>query len=391
MSFFSGLNFYVYLFVLLIPAVIIGLSEYRLRGYRTFLTILFIYFVFKDTPQQLVSLLIYSIGAVFLVKIFAWTRKKYGRNKYLYWISLLIAILPLVISKVSSFRGTNILGFLGISYICFRVVQVIIEMYDGVIEDIDAFTFLNYLLFFPTLSSGPIDRNRRFEEDDRAVYTRQEYSELLGNGLQKIALGMVYKVVLSRIFFDLLNNMFAERYDLKYVVGYAYVYGVYLFFDFAGYSAMAIGTSYILGIQVPENFNKPFMSIDIKDFWNRWHITLSTWFRDFIFTRFLIDSVRNKRFKNRLNAAVAAFIVNMGIMGIWHGLETHYIVYGLYHGLLLAVTEVYQKKSAFYKKYKNDSKYKLVSWLITMNLVMFGFLIFSGHIGEVWNAVSVYF
>ena len=78
-------------------------------------------------------------------------------------------------------------------------------------------------------------------------------------------------------------------------------------------------------------------------------------------------------------------------MGIWHGLETHYIVYGLYHGLLLAVTEVYQKKSAFYKKYKNDSKYKLVSWLITMNLVMFGFLIFSGHIGEVWNAVSVYF
>ena len=190
-------------------------------------------------------------------------KKKYGRNKYLYWISLLIAILPLVISKVSSFRGTNILGFLGISYICFRVVQVIIEMYDGVIEDIDAFTFLNYLLFFPTLSSGPIDRNRRFEEDDRAVYTRQEYSELLGNGLQKIALGMVYKVVLSRIFFDLLNNMFAERYDLKYVVGYAYVYGVYLFFDFAGYSAMAIGTSYILGIQVPENFNKPFMSIDM--------------------------------------------------------------------------------------------------------------------------------
>ena len=75
MSFFSGLNFYVYLFVLLIPAVIIGLSEYKLRGYRTFLTILFIYFVFKDTPQQLVSLLIYSIGAVFLVKIFAWTRK----------------------------------------------------------------------------------------------------------------------------------------------------------------------------------------------------------------------------------------------------------------------------------------------------------------------------
>ena len=127
----------------------------------------------------------------------------------------------------------------------------------------------------------------------------------------------------------------------------------YLFFDFAGYSSMAVGTSYLLGIRTPDNFNRPFLSIDMKDFWNRWHITLSSWFRDFIFTRFMVDSARKKRFKSRLNGAAAGLILNMTIMGIWHGLEPHYIIYGVYHGLILAVTEIYQKKSKFYRNHKD--------------------------------------
>ncbi len=128
-------------------------------------------------------------------------------------------------------------------------------------------------------------------------------------------------------------------------------------FDFAGYSATAVGTSYLLGIKTPDNFNKPFLSVDIKDFWNRWHITLSTWFRDFIFTRFMLDSARKKRFSNRLTGASVGLVLNMLIMGVWHGLEGHYILYGLYHGILLAVVEVYQKKSKFYKKYRNNKCY----------------------------------
>lgn len=160
------------------------------------------------------------------------------------------------------------------------------------------------------------------------------------------------------------------------LIGYAYCYGFYMFFDFAGYSLMAIGTGYMLGVKVPENFNKPFISKDIKDFWARWHISLSERFRDFIFSRFVMLSMKQKWFKTRLTGASIGFLINMLVMGIWHGLTGHYILYGLYHGVLLAVTETYQKKSKFYKKKK---WYQIASWFVTLNLVMFGFLIFSGH------------
>lgn len=163
-----------------------------------------------------------------------------------------------------------------------------------------------------------------------------------------------------------------------------------MFFDFAGYSSMAVGTSYLLGIRTPDNFNRPFLSADMKDFWNRWHITLSSWFRDFIFTRFMVDSARKKRFKSRLNGAAVGLIFNMTIMGIWHGLEPHYIIYGVYHGLILAVTEIYQKKSKFYRNHKDKGWYRFGSWFLTLNFVMFGFLIFSGHVSKIWNAIIVY-
>lgn len=150
---------------------------------------------------------------------------------------------------------------------------------------------------------------------------------------------------------------------------------------------MAVGTGYILGIKVPDNFNKAFISRDMKEFWNRWHISLSTWFRDFIFNRLLMKFIRSGLFDNRTEAACAAYIVNMLIMGVWHGLTVYYIEYGLYHGIILAITEVYQRRSRFYKTYKNAIWYKGLSWFITLNLVMFGFLIFSGYANE---AVSIW-
>ena len=96
-----------------------------------------------------------------------------------------------------------------------------------------------------------------------------------------------------------------------------------------------------------------------------------------------MQAIRKKWFSKRLNAAAAGFIVNMFIMGVWHGLTPYYLLYGLYHGVLLAVTEIYQKKSKFYKKHKNDRWYQVLSWAVTMQLVMFGFLIFSGRLTEV--------
>ncbi|MEG2638783.1 MAG: D-alanyl-lipoteichoic acid biosynthesis protein DltB [Clostridiales bacterium] len=378
MSFYDGYIFFACLIPILIIAVIIGVLEKPLRFYSLFASLLFIFLVFGKEPIQLIYLLAFYLLELGIVKGYLFLRTKYGRKEKTYYFLVFLAILPLILCKISPFLSINIFGFLGISYLTFRAVQMVIEIYDGVITEVPIVEFTGFLLFFPSLSSGPIDRSRRFHEDWLTTYNRKDYLNLVGDGLFKICLGLVYKIVLAALFYKAMSHL-EDGTTIPWLIGYAYTYGFYLFFDFAGYSLMAIGTAYILGVKTPDNFNKPFISIDIKDFWNRWHITLSHWFRDFIFSRFIIKCVKKKWFNSRLQRASAGFIVNMFIMGAWHGLDFSYLLYGLYHGVLLALTEIYQKKSKFYKKNKDKKIYKIVSWFITLQLVMFGFLIFSGR------------
>ena len=387
MNFFSGIDFFILLILVLIPAAVIGLLGFRLRWYRRVLSVLFIWLVYSSSVEQMLYLIGYVVFAVCLVKLYLYLRIKGGKKLWLYRLFVFLALLPLATYKIGTLAGISIFGFLGISYICFRVIQTIIETYDGVITEINTIQFVEFLVFFASLSSGPIDRSRRFAEDDDRKLTRDEYGELLWHGFYKLVTGVFYKVACSAFFYDILQKYFVEKYEPIYIIGYAYIYGLYLFFDFAGYSAMAVGTGYILGIKLPDNFNKPFLSVDIKDFWGRWHITLSSWFRDFIFTRFIMASVRKKRFKNRLTGASIGLIINMGIMGVWHGLEAHYIAYGLYHGIIMAIVEIFQNKSKFYKKHKKKKWYIACSWFININIVMFGFLIFSGYLNEVWHNI----
>ena len=160
------------------------------------------------------------------------------------------------------------------------------------------------------------------------------------------------------------------------IISYMYAYTLYLFFDFAGYSLFAIGTGYILGIKVPENFNKPFISKDMKEFWTRWHISLSRWFGDYIFSRFVLNSMRKKRFKSRFTASHVAQILTMFVMGLWHGLTVYYILYGLYQGIALVLTDIYQRKSKFYKKYKKNKVFNCIQVVVTFHIVSFGMLLF---------------
>ena len=110
-------------------------------------------------------------------------------------------------------------------------------------------------------------------------------------------------------------------------------------------------------------------------------MTLSFWFRDFLFSRVTMSLVRSRKIKNKMAIASVAFMINMFVMGVWHGLESNYIVYGLYHGVLLSLCEIFQKKSKFYKAHKKDKWFIALSWFITFNLVMLGFFIFSGRLG----------
>ena len=373
MEYFEGLDFFGTLFFALIPVILLRLFEKSVYWITFVLSVGIAIAVFKEQPNHFINLIIFIVETYLLVRLgFHFREKKSTKYPILFFASLLlIAAKTVIVWKVS------ILGFLGISYMTFKVLQITFEMYDGIIkEPVGLIDYLQFLLFFPTISSGPIDRSRRFMEDIHQTIPRAEYIELLGTGLFRLVLGLVYKVVLSSLLYLAMNHI-PHRGLLFTTVSYMYLYTFYLFFDFAGYSLMAVGVSNIMGIQTPMNFNKPFLSIDIKDFWNRWHITLSTWLRDFIFSRIVMKSMRHKWFKTRLTTAMVAFMINMIFMGFWHGLSWSYIIYGVYHGVLMASFEWYQKKSKFYKKYKQKTAYKVVSWFVTMHLVMIGLLIFS--------------
>lgn len=373
MNYFEGNEFFLLLFIVLLIGFVVNFFEKRKDYYILALSLLFAGAIYGKSRAMIVYLLAFIVYQYFLVFLAQRIEAK--------WLKPLafLSILPLVINKVFALTSLHLLAFIGISYMSFKTIQIMLEISDGLIkEKISAKDYLQFLLFFPTVSAGPIDRSRRFLKEMNEVMPRKEYLELAGDGVYRIVLGLLYKIVLSTYVYQMLlalNNTDIVVYSIKYM----YLYTLYLFFDFAGYSLMAVGSSNILGIQTPMNFNKPFLSVDIKDFWTRWHITLSTWLRDFVFSRVLMQVIRKKWFKNRLHNATYAYMVNMLVMGFWHGLSVSYIVYGFYHGVLMAGFEVYQKKSNFYKKNKNKNWYKLLSWFVTMNLVMIGFFIFSGE------------
>lgn len=373
MNYFEGNEFFLLLLVVLLIGFVLNYFGKRKDYYILSLSILFagaIYGKSKTMVVYLLAFIIYQYVLVFIAQ-----RMDSKRLKPL----VMLSILPLVVNKVFAITQLHLLAFIGISYMSFKTIQIMLEISDGLIkEKISVKDYLQFLLFFPTVSSGPIDRSRRFLKEINEVMPRKDYLELAGDGIYRIVLGLLYKVVLSTYVYQILLAL-SNTGTVVYSIKYMYLYTLYLFFDFAGYSLMAVGSSNVLGIQTPMNFNKPFLSIDIKDFWTRWHITLSTWLRDFVFSRVLMQVIRKKWFKNRLHNAAYAYMVNMLVMGFWHGISISYIAYGFYHGILMSGFEIYQKKSTFYKKHKNKTWYKLMSWFVTMNLVMVGFFIFSGE------------
>lgn len=374
MSYFEGNEFFFFLILALVVGFIINYLGKKTEYYILTLSVIFAIVIYGKKTLMLS----YLIGFIIYQYILVLIAQKTENAKYLK-ILVFLSVVPLIINKVFALTQWHLLAFIGISYMSFKTIQIMIEISDGLIKErISIIDYIQFLLFFPTVSSGPIDRSRRFMVNIKERMPRDEYLELAGVGVYRVVLGLLYKVVLSTYSYHYLVTL-PNFGSLEYSVKYMYLYTLYLFFDFAGYSLMAVGSSNILGIKTPMNFNKPFLSIDIKDFWNRWHITLSTWLRDFVFSRVFMEATKKKRFKKRLNTAMYAYMVNMLLMGFWHGLTISYIIYGAYHGILMAGFEYYQKKSKFYKRNKNKAWYKVCSWFITINLVIFGLYIFSGE------------
>jgi membrane protein involved in D-alanine export len=372
-----GDYFYLYvLMIALIPAIILGLLEKQIKYYGAFLSILMIIAIMgigKLFP-------LFLLTEITLIKVYFILRKKTD-NKYLYYFVLFCSMLPVIIFKISAITTERSLGFIGLSYLNFKAIQMVIEIYDGTIKEVGILRTLYFFLFFPTLTSGPIDRSRRFENDLEKNINRKEYlNDYLYFGIKRIIRGIVYKFIIA----DLISALWMSKIptDVTFMnsLNYMYAYSLYLFFDFAGYTAFAVGTSHILGIKVPENFNKPFLSKDMKEFWTRWHISLSKWFGDYIYSRFVLNSMRNKRFKNRIIASHVGQLITMLVMGAWHDLKWFYIIYGLYQGLALVGTDIYQRRSKFYKTHKKEKWFQYIQIVVTFHIACFGLLLFSGYL-----------
>lgn len=372
---------YIYLYILLIsfiPAIILGIRGKNIKYYGVLISILMVGLIVGTGKHNLLLFIMFFIGEFAVIYGYLLIKRKTD-NKILYYLALLASMLPVIITKVSVLTSFGPLGFIGLSYLNFKAIQMIIEIYDGAIKDIKIYTLVYFILFFPTLSSGPIDRYRRFQEDLNKKIEKREYlDEYLYIGIRKITIGLGYKFVLA----FLINTFWMSKIpaDITFLNGlsYMYAYSLYLFFDFAGYSSFAVGTSYILGIKTPDNFNKPFLSKDMKEFWTRWHISLSKWFGDYLYSRIVLNSMRKKRFKSRFTASHVAQIITMLIMGIWHGLSLFYVIYGLYQGIVLVLTDIIQRKWKYYKKHKKEKWFQYVQIAVNFNVACFGLFLFSG-------------
>jgi membrane protein involved in D-alanine export len=305
-----------------------------------------------------------------------------------YWpfpAAVILTLLPLVGARFLplAMPGAQ-LGFVGISYMTFRSLDAIFGIRDKLIVSLPSLEFLAFLFFFPAISSGPIDRYRRFKEDWNRPHARAEFWKDLDGGIHRIFTGFLYKFILGASIKVYWIDRIAGG-GLLDTLSYMYGYSLYLYCDFAGYSQFAVGVSYLLGIHTPENFNRPFLAGNIKDFWNRWHISLSTWLRDHVYMRFMLAAAKGRWFTGKYTASYLGFFLTFGLMGLWHGMEPYYLLYGLYHGTLLVGHDLFTRWNKPRRVWGSGPLWRTAGTVLTFHMVCLGFLLFSGRIGPSWK------
>jgi membrane protein involved in D-alanine export len=319
-------------------------------------------------------LALYAVGQFLLARGLLWLKLR-SRARWAIVPALLLSLSPLVLQRWWG-GGSTAPERLSLSYATFRSLDVLLGIQDGALAALPAGRFAAYLLFFPALSAGPIDRYRRFGEDWQAEPTQADSLADLDAGIHRIFGGLLYKFLLAALVRTYWLKPLAKHAALWPTVGYAYAYSLFLFFDFAGYSALAIGVGRLFGVRSPENFDRPFLAQGIRDFWNRWHISLSSWLRDHVYMRFLLAARRRRWFRGRHTASHLGLLMTMGLMGLWHGTEWRYLVYGLYHGGLLVCSDVLGRRGLW----GEGPLWRAASVVITFHAVCLGFLIFSGRL-----------
>jgi len=305
--------------------------------------------------------------------------------------AIILYITPLVLMKIfniiPNYTGSGamlkeIVQIAGLSYAVFKMIQVHIDEVDT--KNVTFLNYFSFIAFPPTLLIGPIDRFDRFRKNIANGFSNINSDNFI-KGLNYLIKGLLYKYILAYAIYNLIIIHLDSLSGITYHLSYMYSYLFYLFFDFAGYSLLAIGIGYIIGIQVPINFNKPFLAQNAKEFWYRWHKTLGDWLNDYFFKPIFKDLTTRKKFRTSINRQSIALFATFTLMGFWNGFELHYIVSGALFGLYSVIYNYY---NYLCKKNGKDVLFgnlnlklvKYISIFIVFNTVAFSIYIFSGKL-----------
>lgn len=279
-------------------------------------------------------------------------------------------------------RGLAAMGWIGLSFASFRAVDMLMAARSERTRSFSPAVALAYLLYFPPVIAGPINRFAPFAKDleaGPAPFTRAEARILCF----RFAIGAVKLVVLSRLaWYWSIPGLPADLDGIgrwQAILG-VYAYFAYIYFEFAGYTDMVIAVSALFGVRMPENFTFPLLAVNIQDFWNRWHISLSQWCRDHIFFPLVATIARRWPAVPPLAGAMASIVVTFLFIGTWHGDSLNWVLYGLYHGAGLSLWMGWRKAlrrfaPAVEERLDRSRLAKAVAIAMTASFVSWGLLL----------------
>lgn len=350
-----------------------------------FLSLAYILLLYPK-PLHITALVVYLFIAVVALR-------KWYRKENLFLPMLLIA-LPMLLMKFFNVLPINdnskllidirnLVQIAGISYLIFKIIGLYVDMRNKK-EKINLIDFLNFSLFVPSLLIGPIDRFARFTNDVSNAY-KNINKENIFIGLDEIILGFLYKFIFSVLLYKLVILQLGSINNIViYHLSYMYAYLFYLFFDFAGYSLLAIGFARFMGVQLPKNFDMPFLARNPKEFWKHWHITLGDWLNDYFFKPLFKFFTTKKILTGPQRQGLALFLTFL-LMGFWNGFEAHFVLSGALFGLYSVVHNMYtirckkQNKDIFFGNL-SPKFVTFISVFIQFNLVAFAIYLFSGNL-----------
>ena len=393
-------------FIIFFVAILTILSIIKFRRFQHLFLVGASYFFFYFSNNYLVSLLIFSTLLDFYVgkAIFATKDKK--KKKILLLSSLAGNLGLLGFFKYSDFAilQFNILGqelnlnpdipFLnlalpiGISFYTFQTISYTLDIYRGSLTPSKSiWEFVLFVSFFPQIVAGPILRASHFLPQLREKISNNELSTRLRTitihdtalrfGISMMALGFFKKMFFADNIAPLVNEIFQVPIGLESfsVLLGSIAFGVQIYCDFSGYSDIAIGAAAILGFHIPANFNKPFFATSPTEFWRKWHISLSSWVRDYVFYPLVIN---NKKSKLRI---ASSMFVTFFLIGLWHGAGWNFIIFGVMHGLYVSIQTAIRAvfPSLQNNSFLNSKSGKIFSILLTQYFVFMAWLAFRVH------------